>query len=199
MTYSEPRDDEMNGGLSVAEREILQKHLRLLPDTLPPRAVWQRIEQQARAEGLFSGHWQLEKTKWLAGVAVAASVAMLALNVPMKLPLDGSPEVQSDGKFSSVPKEPPSISPYDLNALKVESQILERNLRLLPDQPRVMRVSTATTIHELEDRIGVIDYRLNDRNVRLDPRQQEIYWEERVRLMKSLVHLRYAQAQRISF
>ena len=89
--------------------------------------------------------------------------------------------------------------PRDLNALKVESQILERNLRQLPDQPSVMKVSTATAIQDIEDRIAAIDYRLNDRTIRLDPRQEEIYWRERVRLMNSLVRLRYAQAQRISF
>ena len=53
MTDDEQQDDEMNAGLSVAEHEILRRELQALPDTMPPRAVWKRIEEQARAEGLF--------------------------------------------------------------------------------------------------------------------------------------------------
>lgn len=195
MTEHESQDDEMNCGLSVAERAILHERLRSMPETMPPRVVWQRIEAQARAEGLISGNRQLESMKWLAGAAIAATVAMLALNVPF----GNDPAVQPVDDFSTVPAEVPADGPQGLNALKVESQILERNLRLLPEQPRVMKVSTAATIQELEDRIAAIDYRLNDAAIRLDPRQEEIYWGERVRLMKSLVHLRFAQAQRIVF
>jgi predicted sulfurtransferase len=62
-----------------------------------------------------------------------------------------------------------------------------------------MKVSTATTIQELQNRIAAIDYRLNDRTIKLEPKQEEIYWRERVRLMKSLVRLRYAQSQRMVF
>lgn len=182
-------------GLSVTERDLLQQRLLALPETMPPRAVWQRIDEQARAEGLFSGNRQLESVKWLAGAAIAATVAMLALNVPFS----NGPAVQPDDGFSSVPAEVTADGPHGLNALQVESQILERNLRLLPAQPRVMKVSTVATIQELEDRISAIDYRLNDRTIKLDSRQEEIYWGERVRLMKSLIHLRYAQTQRIAF
>lgn len=195
MQDNELQDDEMDCGLSVAERDILQAQLRLLPDTPPPRVVWQRIEEQARAEGLFTGGQRFQSMKWFAGAAIAATVAMLTLN----LPLGNNPVEPAAGSFSTVPSKDVSDQPRGLNALKVESQILERNLRLLPAQPRVMKVSTATTIQELEDRISAIDYRLNDRTRRLDPEQEEVYWGERVRLMKSLIHLRYAQVQRISF
>lgn len=188
----------MNCGLSVAERDLLQMKLRQLSDTMPPRAVWARIEEQARAEGLFSGHRHQETLKWIAGAAVAATVAMMALNLPLiypRLPI-------TDPVSETVPTMTAGadlIVPRDLNALKVESQILERNLRLLPQDPAVMKVSTATTIRDLEDRISAIDYRLNDRTIKLEPVQEETYWRERVRLMGLLVQLRSAQAQRISF
>jgi hypothetical protein len=188
MTDNDQQDDEMNCGLSVAERDILFTELNALPDTMPPRAVWQRISEQARAEGLIGGSHQLERMKWMAGAAIAATVAMLALN----LPFGNSPVDPGDGSFSNTPANMEASGPRDLNALKVESQ-------QLPQQPSVMKVSTETTIQEIEDRIAAIDYRLNDRTIRLDPRQEEIYWRERVRLMNSLVRLRYAQAQRISF
>jgi hypothetical protein len=63
----------------------------------------------------------------------------------------------------------------------------------------MMRASTAATISNLEDRIAAIDYRLNHPGIRMSPGQKQLYWRERVRLMDSLVKLRYAQAQRASF
>ena len=201
MTESnEQQDNDMDSGLSVAERDILHRELRALPDTMPPRVVWQRIEQQARAEGLISGSRQFEwmrpeNMKWVAGAAIAATVAMLVLDFPLLR----TPIVDGENISTKVPTVVPNNMPRDLNALKVESQILERNLRLLPQQPSVMKVSTATTIQDLEDRIAAIDYRLNDRSTRLDAGQEEVYWRERVRRMKSLVRLRYAQAQQIAF
>ena len=195
MTDNEQQDDEMDCGLSVAERDILHEQLLAMPDTMPPRAVWKRIEAQARAEGLLQGQYFFERYKWVAGAAIAATVAMLALNLPM---ITAPVTVTNDGT-TTVPDEITASSTRDLNALKVESQTLERNLRLLPREPTVMKVSTATTIQELQDRIAAIDYRLNDRMVQLDAEQEEVFWRERVRLMNSLVSLRYAQAQRVSF
>ena len=195
MTDNKQQDDEMNAGLSVAEHEILRKELGALPDTMPPRAVWQRIEDQARAEGLFTVKHHFERYKWFAGAAIAATVAMIALNTPMRI----NPAIDPIDSATTVPTEVADGSVHDLNALKVESQILERNLRLLPEQPAVMKVSTATTIQGIQNQIAAIDYRLNDRTIKLDPEQEEIYWRERVRLMKSLVRLRYAQSQRIAF
>ena len=52
-TDSKETNDDMNCGLSVAERDLLQMKLGDLEDTVPPRDVWQRIEAQARAEGFF--------------------------------------------------------------------------------------------------------------------------------------------------
>jgi hypothetical protein len=195
MTDSEQQDDDMDCGLSVAEHDILHRQLRALPDTMPPRAVWRRIEEQARAEGLLAGRQHFERYKWVAGAAIAATVAMLALNVPS----GNDPLTELDDGAMTVPQEASQDGPRGLNALKVQSQVLERNLRLLPQQPTVMKVSTATTIQELQDQIAAIDYRLNDPTIRLDPSQEEIYWRERVRLMNSLVRLRYAQVQRVSF
>jgi predicted sulfurtransferase len=63
----------------------------------------------------------------------------------------------------------------------------------------VMRAGTAATIANLEDRIAAIDYQLNDPESQLSPEDEEIFWRERVRLMKLLVGMRYAQAQRTAF
>jgi hypothetical protein len=52
---------------------------------------------------------------------------------------------------------------------------------------------------DIEDRIAAIDYQLNDPAVQMTDEEEEIFWRERVRLMKLLVGLRFAQAQRTAF
>ncbi|NIV18197.1 MAG: hypothetical protein GWN47_07225, partial [Woeseiaceae bacterium] len=78
---SKKQDEMMNSGLSIQQHDVLQRKLRGLEDTPPPRAVWQRIEEQARAEGLFAPRVS-ERTKWFAGAGLAAAVVLAVLNVP---------------------------------------------------------------------------------------------------------------------
>ena len=62
-----------------------------------------------------------------------------------------------------------------------------------------MQAGTALTISDIEDRIAAIDYQLNDPSYAMTAEEEEVFWRERVRLMKLLVRLRYAQAQRTAF
>jgi len=164
---------------------------------MPPRAVWQRIEEQARAEGLFAPKVG-ERTKWLAGAGLAAAVVLAVLNVPVS-PLTDSGQQQ----FPTEPEYAATTTNSDdvqaLNALMVQSRQIERNLRALPEQPSLVRASTAATISDLQDQISAIDYLLNHPELGLSPEQEEIYWRERVRLMNLLLQLRTAQAQRMTF
>jgi len=193
---NEQQDEMMNCGLSVAEREILQTSLGALEDTMPPRAVWQRIEEQARAEGLFKSG-SAKRRSWFLGAGMAAAVVLAVLNVPLAPVIDSGEE-----SFPTVPSNEVlagNRNGQELNALMVQSQQIERNLRALPGQPSLVRASTAVTISDLEDHIAAIDYLLNQPEAQLSPQQVEIYWRERVRLMNSLLSLRTAQAQRTSF
>ncbi|RLA24722.1 MAG: hypothetical protein DRQ63_10710 [Gammaproteobacteria bacterium] len=192
----EQQDEKMNCGLSVAEREILQVSLGGLEDTMPPRAVWQRIEEQARAEGLFKPR-STERKTWFLGVGMAAAVVLAVLNIPVTQVVD-----EGEQSFPTVPSNEVlagNSGGQGLNALMVQSQQIERSLRALPGQPSLVRASTAATISDLEDHIAAIDYLLNHPDAQLNPEQVEIYWRERVRLMNSLLSLRTAQAQRMSF
>ena len=188
---------EMNCGLSIAERDLLQSGLSQLEDTVPPREVWQRVEAQARAESLFRQRLG-GGPRWFAGAGIAAAVVLAVLNLPYSpTSVDTGSEI-----FEATP--PPSVAtnsalPPDLSALMVESRQIERDLRALPTRPSMMQASTAATIAEIEDRIAEIDYWLSHPQVRRNPAQTEIYWRERVRLMNSLLSLRRAQAQRMAF
>lgn len=182
----------MNGLLSADELERLKQGLDELPDTMPPRSVWHRIEEQARAEGLLKRPGLQPRTRWLAGVGIAAAVVLAVLRLPGALNPDSIPG-EEQLTFT------PVFDAESIDALMVQSQWLEHELRAITYRPRMMRASTAATISNLEDRIAAIDYQLNDPRIRISSVQKRMYWRERVRLMDSLVTLRYAQAQRSSF
>ncbi len=181
--------------LTADERDALRDGLLGLPQTMPPRAVWHRIREQAQAEGLIRTPVARRPSTWYLGGSLAAAILVAVLVVP-RMP-GSEPEV-----YPTIPATVGSRSPIRLNTLQTlmtESRELESNLRDLPAQPRVMRAGTAATIASLEDRIAAIDYQLNDTESRLSPEDEEIFWRERVRLMKLLVGMRYAQAQRTAF
>ncbi len=182
-------------GLTADERAALSAGLAALPGTMPPRAVWHRIREQAEAESLFRRPMTVWRDYSIAGAGVAAAIALVAFALPH---FTGAP---GDAGFSAVPDNLHVSNPQNntLESLMVESRQLEDDLRALPAEPRVVRAGTQATILELEDRIAAIDYQLGDPQVRLSDADREVFWRERVRLMKSLVRLRYAQTQRAAF
>lgn len=189
------KEDEMICALTADEHAALRTGLHALPDTMPPRVVWQRIREQAEAEGLIKEKVSRKRSTWYMGTGLAAAALVAAVMTPGLLqdPAEPLPVVpESVGTSTQVPLNA-------LQTLMTESRDLETNLRALPDAPRVMRASTMVTISDLEDRIAAIDYQLNDPEVQMSPEDTELFWRERVRLMKSLLQLRYAQAQRAAF
>ncbi len=188
---NDEQDRAMNSGLCIAERNWLLSELHGLPDTPPPREVWQRIAAQADAEGLLRSPQRRGRRHWLLGAGLAAAVLLAALRLP-------TPDATDDRSFPTEPAYAENQADAALAALMVRSQILESNLRALPAKPRVMRMGTAATIDELESRIAVIDRALNEPAPDQGAEQTEQYWRERVRLMDSLLQLRYAQARRSS-
>ena len=189
------KDKEMICGLTADERDLLQQELRGLPEVMPPRAVWQRIREQAEAEGLISQGPMRRPMTWNGGIGLAAAVALVAVLVPV-LMTDNNPGVTEP----AIQAGDSSLLPANtLEALMVESRQLESELRSLPEEPRVRQAGTVATIAEIEDRIAAIDYQLNDPSLQMTDDEEEIFWRERVRLMKLLVGLRYAQAQRTGY
>lgn len=190
------KDDEMICGLTAEERYLLQHELKGLTDTMPPRVVWDRIVQQASAEGLIRTSATRRRSTWLAGFAIAASVVLAVILLP-GIQNAGAPE-----SLRSVPEATTRIEPIAVSALQalmVQSRQLESDLRALPEEPRVMRASTVATISDIESAVAAIDFQLNDPGVQMTPEETELFWRERVRLMKTLVQLRYAQAQRTAY
>lgn len=197
---SNGKEEAMIAGMTASEHDALQAGLRALPDTMPPRAVWERIREQAEAEGLLVEKRQAGRRPWYlgAGLAAAAALVAIALN-PLSTTVDQVAVDEQPGEI--VPSSLPSNPPIDsrLNVLRAESSQLEGELASMPSAPRVRRAGTAASIADITDRIAAIDFQLSDSEIQLSPDDEEIFWRERVRLMKLLVRLRYAQAQRAAF
>ena len=181
--------------LTADEHAALQRELQALPETTPPRAVWHRIREQAEAEGLLRQKVLQRRSTWYMGVGVAAAALVAAIMLPglLQQPAETLPVVPQNLGASQ------EMRLNALQTLKTESRELESNLRALPPSPRVQRASTMATISDLEDRIAAIDYQLNDPSIQMSDADRELFWRERVRLMRSLLQLRYAQAQRAAF
>ena len=190
------KDEEMICGLTVDERDLLLRELNDLPQTMPPRIVWNRIREQAAAEGLIQTTVMQRPSNWFGGLAIAATVVMAVILVPR---WTSTPEPGPSMTEPQTTTAENSLGITALQALMVQSQQLESDLRSLPDEPKVMRASTVSTIADIENSVAAIDYQLNDSAVPMTAEERELFWRERVRLMKSLVQLRYAQAQRTSF
>ncbi len=185
------KEEEMIYGLTADERDALHEGLNSLPDTPPPRMLWERIREQAEAEGLVKKRRDFRN--WYAGAGLAAAVVMAIMMIPQQPPVV---QTDDDGSYVTPPSGPVAVDTTNgLQRLMIRSAQLEQNLRALPETS-VVRAGTAATIIELEDRIAAIDYQLSDPDAGLTPAETEIFWRERVRLMESLVQLRYAQAQR---
>ncbi|MGI9220097.1 MAG: hypothetical protein ACR2QS_03565 [Woeseiaceae bacterium] len=193
---SDKEEDEMICGLTVDERDTLLQGLNALPDTMPPRIVWNRIRAQAEAEGLISNPVQKRPTGWMGGLAIAATVVLAVILLPR---LTSVPELEPTMTEPQATTQQNTQGLTVLQALMVQSQQLESDLRAMPEEPKVMRASTVATIADIEDAITAIDFQLNDPSTQMTAEETELFWRERVRLMKSLVQLRYAQAQRASF
>ncbi len=165
------KDDEMICALTADEQAALDRELNALPDTMPPRAVWQRIREQAEAEGLVVGRTLRKRATWYTGVGVAAAALVAAFMLPGLV----------GDRSASMPTVPSEMSPESdvplntLQALMTESRQLESSLRALPAAPRVQRASTMATISDLEDRIAAIDHQLNDPSVQMSDADRELF------------------------
>lgn len=191
---SSKEDEQMICALTVDEHVALREGLESLPDTMPPRNVWLRIREQAQAEGLLTQPKARRHNKWYAGVGLAAAALMAAVMMPgMQGTTDGGGITVPDAAVTN------TADLSNLAVLQAYSRRLESDLRALPAEPRVARAGTVATISGIEDRIAAIDYQLNDPTAQWAEGDKEIFWRERVRLMKLLLQLRYAQAQRAAF
>ncbi len=151
------------------ELELLHQRvaaLKALPSLRPPRDRWSVVRDEvlarrARTRRRFGG--------WLTAAA-AASVA-LAIGLGDLV----TPAVQE---------------PDPLAELVSEAQLLERALRTMRPETRVLTGRMAGAVAALEDRLELLDLRFEQARVqRLSRERVIVLWQERVGLMDLLVNV----------
>ncbi len=151
------------------ELELLHQRvaaLKALPSLRPPRDRWSEVRdevlaQRARTRRRFGG--------WLTAAA-AASVA-LAIGL--------------GGLVTPAAQEPDPLA-----ELVSEAQMLERALRTMRPETRVLTGRIAGAVAALEDRLELLDVRFEQaRMQRLSREKVIVLWQERVGLMDALVNV----------
>ena len=151
------------------ELELLHQRvaaLKALPSLRSPRDRWSVVRdevlaQRARARRRFGG--------WLTAAA-AASVA-LAIGL---------------GDLVT----PAAQEPDPLAELVSEAQLLERALRTMRPETRVLTGRMAAAVAAVEDRLELLDLRFEQARVqRLSRERVIVLWQERVGLMDLLVNV----------
>ncbi|MCH7683110.1 MAG: hypothetical protein IIB35_05230 [Gemmatimonadetes bacterium] len=151
------------------ELELLHQRvaaLKALPSLRPPRDRWSVVRDEvlarrARARRRFGG--------WLTAAA-AASVA-LAIGL--------------GGLVTPAAQEPDPLA-----ELVSEAQMLERALRTMRPETRVLTGRMAGAVAALEDRLELLDVRFEQARVqRLSRERVIVLWQERVGLMDALVNV----------
>ncbi len=164
---------------------LLSRQLRDLPPIEPRQTLWEgvatRVMEPPRA--VFP---------WGQAVAIAAS-CVLAITLVMRsqAPEPGAVDAAAGDQFAEIVPSAPAVAPG--SDYVAQSRQLEATLRAMPAAPRVTRASTAGTIADLEDRIAMIDLKLSHPG--LSPQGRQSLWQQRVRLMRTLVRVRYAQVR----
>jgi len=175
--------------------------LQDLPQIEPHKGLWQTVAVASL------GRPAPARFSWASAAGIAASFVVALVLVTRFSPGPEAPagnglasgESNAEQSLSSTPAATvaevvPPVEAASSDDLRNRSRRLESLRRAMPQRPQVMRASTTRTIVDLEDRIALVDMRLNaSTRLGLTPQQEKALWRERVNLMNTLVRLEYSQ------
>ncbi|MCZ8132320.1 MAG: hypothetical protein O9284_13635 [Steroidobacteraceae bacterium] len=188
------RDSELSRPAAEAtspEDARLARALRNLPAVEPPPDGWERLERRLAAPRTQVGPvWPT--------LAVAASALLLAVGLLLRAGDEPGSRPEAPATASAAASTAgaagPGSSIGSAEDWRRRSLELERLLAALPE-PRVTRASTGFTAALLEDRIALIDERLNEGVAAArGTADVEALLRQRALLLDSLASVRYAAA-----
>lgn len=166
--------------------ERVRDGLRALPELEPPAGLWSAVAAGVAAPPAPRRHWPL-----VVGTAAGFVLGMaLILNMTQRGAEGPAPGTTTD-IVAATPAPASSVNGATTAELLVASQRLEAALHALPAAPHMTRASTALTIEELQDRIFEVDLLLGQPG--LGQADERMLWQQRVRLMDTLMQVRLAQ------
>ena len=169
----------------------VRESLRSLPPVEPAPDLWKTLALGALHRP------EPARFHWGSALAIAAS---FVLGLALLLRLGGGRDAPGEAPVETTPPAISTSTPDGgrplLPALQMRSQRLEALRAAMPRRPEVSRAGTAMTSADLEDRVALVDMRLNAADaLQLTPAQRQALWRERVNLMQSLLQVEYAQLQ----
>jgi len=168
---------------ALARLKTMQQRLQALPSFDPPALSSMR---PARARGRLA----------VPAAIAAACVLAVLIGIAQR---DRVAEEQTPAPVAAT-QNPSANQSEPLETLVAQSRQLDELLRHLPERPSVERVALAATIDTIEQRIQWLDVQLSYApETGLNDEQARRLWRERVDLMDSLVKVRYAEGQPLSF
>ncbi|MGC3981733.1 MAG: hypothetical protein QM808_10760 [Steroidobacteraceae bacterium] len=176
--------DCMECSAELAKLNDVRAQLQRLPDFTPAPRAWLRINARLLRP-------QQPRHLWLPWSVAASLLVMLSLWWPQSL----RPPTQPRAALPTTQ----TMQADDLQMLVARSQQLEALLLRMPARPAVERVATSATIAALQDRIEMLDLELSVAQEETNRAHKQQLWSERVRLLDSLVGVRYAEATRAGY
>jgi hypothetical protein len=173
----------------VRRLERTRERLRGLPPLETPRDLWRTVAVEAVTPAP-----RAHRTGWPMLVGVAAGFVLgiaLILNMSGRgVDVGPAPGTTTD-LVAATPAPASSVNGVTTAELLRTSQQLEAALHALPAAPRTTRAGTVLTLQELEDRIFEVDLLLSEPG--LSQEEERTLWQQRVRLMDTLMQVRLAQ------
>jgi hypothetical protein len=173
----------------LEEPGALARALRELPDEAAQPCGWSEFQRRARQRALErrsrSGGRSLA-----ALAAIALGVVVLSLRFSARQPphpQDVPAARGADETMTFAAAEQPWAS-------AARTELLERWLASLPDEPALVRVGTRAAVTGLEDRLAEVDDLLTAERIdQAQPAHLLALQQERRRLLSSLAQVRYAE------
>jgi hypothetical protein len=172
---------------ALQDTKRVRAGLRELPELDPPRDLWTSIAARSMTPPVRAHrHWPM-----FVGTAAGFVLGIaLILNMTQRGE-DGPARGTTTDIVAATPAPASSVNGATTAELLAESQQLEARLRALPAAPSMTRASTALTLEELQDRIFEVDMLLGQPG--LSQADERMLWQQRVRLMDTLMQVRLAQ------
>jgi len=167
----------------------LARTLRELPDEAAQPYGWSEFQRRAQQR-------TLNRRSRSGGRALAAfallALGALALSVRLSGPARQAPRLQDLPAARGAAETPASGEPQWASAARTD--VLERWLASLPEEPALARVGTRAAVTGLEDRLAEVDDLLTAERIdQAQPTHLLALQQERLRLVSSLAQVRYAE------
>jgi hypothetical protein len=144
----------------------LRAALSDLPELDPP-PVWDRIQRRL----MYPNAVLAARRPLAVSLAAAGAIAVVL--------------------WRAMPFAPPAVPEPSVATLEAQATTLERVLAVMPPA-RLVHGDTSLAAAQLEDRLAEVDAILKADGSELAPRDRQQLWQQRVRLLDSLICVRYA-------